>query len=65
MAEKLFEMLTVRDSFLSPAFFPFGPEAWGFETQKPGTHACLLCFLQLPLPCGTGWRHSAILYVPI
>lgn len=44
MAEKLFEILTVRDSFLSPEFFPFGPEAWDFETHKLGAHSCLLCF---------------------
>lgn len=64
MAEKKkwFEMLTVRDSFLSPEFFPFGPEAQDFETQKPGTQACLFCFLLSYLfPEALRWRHSAVL----
>lgn len=50
MAEKSFEILTVCESSPSPEFFPLGPEAWDFESHKPGAHSCLLGLLLSYLP---------------
>ena len=63
---KIVEILTVRDSFLSPKFFPFG---LGHGILKPTsqelTRSYLLCFLlSYVFPLAPGQRHSVILYAP-
>lgn len=66
VAERSFEILTVRDSSLSPEIFPFGPQAWDVETQKPEAHSCLLCFLlSYLLPEAPEWKHNATPHIPI